>query len=797
MLLRAAAGALVLLAPAVRARCAGPGARLPCGRAGNGVQPDEPPSPDRCRARGCCVDADTGDCFMHWVGDAPNVTTVHVIQANHFDAGYTLGIVDVLNEYFATYIPRAVSVGAALRAEGGDARLSWLTQSYIVSLYLDCPPGLGLKCPTADEVAKFKTAVAAGDITWHAFPHNAEMMMLDEPLLRFGIEMTHDLDDKLGVPRKTAISLRDVPGYERSVIPILRAANVTMLSEGMNGRIYPPNVPPAFVWRDRSAQSPSGGPSPKGSPYGPVRPASGEDILAIWHPRGYGPLGDFVTVPGFAHALAYDWRGDNQGPPTSTKEVKEAFAKVQTAFPGAKVIASTLDAFAAELDKVRDSLPVITEEVGDSWIWGVGSDPIKTQRLRAVGRQRAACAAAGSCTGQDKDVYNMSRLLVKGSEHTWGIAYGTFGSRLRTGWSNAEFHKDRASGASFVKKFEQEWRDQMRFAVDAPVEALSGAAPGSAGAELRGMVASEFRDLAPAAPDLTGFTKAASPGAVLSGLGGWCDFGVDPASGAVTTLVDRVTGEAWASSSSPLALQRYQTLTETDYAAWRKEYLAQDCDWEYGKPGQDSGKGWASKHQLLPPAASELWFRNSSGTAEAIVYLQFPSDLNTLYGAPAAAWTHFVFRPASTDADRGVDITVTYLNKTTTRLGEAMFVTMRPPASNQSEWAMDKLGRWVSPLELVDGAPKGLHGITTGVRHTRPGGHSAFFASPDAAMVAWGSPTPFPTPLHTQPDLGEGASFVLWNNIWNTNYIFWWPYDTPSDKQTADIVFRFGISFLP
>lgn len=113
---------------------------------------------------------------------------------------------------------------------------------------------------------------------------------------------------------------------------------------------------------------------------------------------------------------------------------------------------------------------------------------------------------------------------------------------------------------------------------------------------------------------------------------------------------------------------------------------------------------------------------------------------------------------------------------------------------------MDKLGEWVSPLETVDGAPKGLHGVTTGVKFARrePGGavRHAFFGSKDTAAVAWGPPTPFPTPIHTDPDLDEGASFLLFDNILNTNYVFWWPYDIPAEQSTADIVYRFSIDFL-
>lgn len=535
--------------------------------------------------------------------------------------------------------------------------------------------------------------------------------------------------------------------------------------------------------------------------------------MAIWHPKGYGGLGDYVTVPGLSHALAYDWRGDNAGPPTSVSEVKSSFDTVRKAFPGAKVIASTLDAFASELEKVKDALPLVTGEIGDSWIWGVGSDPVKTQMMRAINRQRTACIASGSCppagapAAENPAVYNMSRLLVKGSEHTWGISVNTFGSFQNKGWSNVKFHKNRLDGEGFIQQYEQEWKSQYAFAVDLPLDALATSAS-SAAKVIRGGVAEEQAALAPksADPAAEGFQKVGS-NSVLSRLGGWCDFGVDAASGAVTTLVDygsEPQGVAWASPSRPLGLQRYQSLTEVDYAAWRKTYLISDCNWEYGKPGQDSEEGWKSKHQVLPPSVSALWVRNSTvGSAEVLMQLAFPEALNRDYGAPAGAWVRFTFEQGSAELDRGISMSVSYLNKTSTRLGEAMFVTMNPPEGDdtvRSWWAVDKHSQWVSPLELVDGAPKGLHGLTTGVKYARMAADGTqrhvFFESKDAAMVAFDSPTPFPTPIHDQPNLAEGASFLLWDNIWNTNYIFWWPYDTPAEQTSADIAFRFAVRFL-
>jgi hypothetical protein len=93
-------------------------------------------------------------------------------------AFYTDKAVNVINLYFDTYFPRAIKVGEELRKRGGEERLKWMTQTYLVSLFLDCPAGLGLHCPSADAITQFKEAVAAGDITWQAFPHNAGVTRL-------------------------------------------------------------------------------------------------------------------------------------------------------------------------------------------------------------------------------------------------------------------------------------------------------------------------------------------------------------------------------------------------------------------------------------------------------------------------------------------------------------------------------------------------------------------------------------------------------------------------------------------
>jgi len=60
------------------------------------------------------------------------------------DAGYANYTVDIINDYFHEYFPKAVEVAHALRAGSYVETFIYTTHSWLVSLYLDCPPNLVL-----------------------------------------------------------------------------------------------------------------------------------------------------------------------------------------------------------------------------------------------------------------------------------------------------------------------------------------------------------------------------------------------------------------------------------------------------------------------------------------------------------------------------------------------------------------------------------------------------------------------------------------------------------------------------
>ena len=104
--------------------------------------------------------------------------------------------------------------------------------------YLSCPPNfvtgnVRLACPNATAVDAANDAIRRGWIWWHAFPFNAHMeLSQDGSLLRAAVELTHNLDDEFGLPRKSVLSQRDVPGLSVAALSTLARAGVTAISFG-------------------------------------------------------------------------------------------------------------------------------------------------------------------------------------------------------------------------------------------------------------------------------------------------------------------------------------------------------------------------------------------------------------------------------------------------------------------------------------------------------------------------------------------------------------------------------------
>ncbi|MCU1453543.1 MAG: hypothetical protein JWN46_1689, partial [Acidimicrobiales bacterium] len=297
-----------------------------------------------------------GSASAGTAGDVPDhheppLRTVHLVAKTHLDLGFTGLAAEVADQYLEDFFPRAMAVAAELRARGGPERLVWTTGSW--------PLWWALERRSGPARRRLEQAIAAGDLAWHALPLTTHTELMDAALVEAGLGISAELDRRFG-RRTVAAKMTDVPGHTRALVPLLAAAGVTLLHLGVNPAWPVPDVPPVFRWR-----------SPEGA-----------EVVVVYQSGGYG---GFRAVDGCADALAFAHTGDNLGPP-SVEDVLAAHQRLRSTVPGAAVRASTLDAFASALSAsgAVAALPVVTAEIGDSWIFGAASDPQKVARYREL-----------------------------------------------------------------------------------------------------------------------------------------------------------------------------------------------------------------------------------------------------------------------------------------------------------------------------------------------------------------------------------------------------------------------------
>jgi hypothetical protein len=626
-------------------------------------------------------------------------------------------------------------------------------------------------------------------------------------MVRFGVDMTHALDDLLGVRRKRTLADRDVPGLTRSLIPLLSESGVRAINIAPNAQMSPANVPPAFIWKDADAAQPQQ--AAGGSSFGVKDPSGKEMLTMFWDGWNYGIKGQpglgcdmvcFQTYPGCDTAVYFDWIGEDSGPNVnSAADVLALYAKARARFPGAEVFAGGLDDIADALlqPAARAALPTLTGEIGDTWSYGIQSDPKKTRDLRLLMRHRTNYSkthgappapvprAAGAPAVQPLPWWqNFSRLLLKGYEHTWGGLARP--DAAAAGFINRNFHRNRSIGTTstnWIKSLEETWTDQRTWAVDMSIDSIGDPA-------LRAAIESERASIAQkeqAAPATAGLTRAKVGSAVAVGK---FRLTVD-AAGAISGLTD-AQGREWAGrAGAALLWLRYSLGTNAQMAAYRETYCAGNIragdthcgEGTYGKPGLQRNESVLANATVLG-----VW----SGPDELHVEVGWPAELHVEAGAPKSTWLK-----ASAGADgTSLELEVLLVNKTSTRQLESMFLTFAPdtPSSmrgsedavgEQCDWSMDKLGEWVDAKDIMKGGSGGISPVLSGVKCARTATEQMFVRSLDAGVVHWGSAggvsgtdmlpvggvtTPGSHAYWTQSeaDVSTGAHFVLYDNLWNT-----------------------------
>jgi hypothetical protein len=669
---------------------------------------------------------DAGSRFALHAEDAepdPGVKRVLVMFKCHFDAGFIDTQYNVVHKrYFDKFFPEAIEIARAANA-GGKRRYVWTTGSWLLYEYLD-------QASPADRKT-MEEAIRRGDIAWHALPFNWQTEMIDPSMIEGSLALSRSLDQRFGTVT-TGTKMTDVPGHTRGIIPPLAKHGVTFLEVGVNGASAYAEVPPVFLWEDPSGAS-----------------------MAVMYHHEYGGV---ARVPGSDLALATCVRMDNSGPHTP-QEIASIYADLAAQFPNAEITASNLSEMANALKPYHGKLPVVTEEIGDTWIYGCASDPLKVARYREVARLREKWIAQGAFQVGDATDLQLLRHVLLEPEHTWGVA------------ANHWLDLDNYEPAGLARMLDTKNYRVVEFSwIEKRQDLMDGVAtlPETLREEAQLAIAS----LAPSWPFV-------SPKAVAHPAGELIETGhfileIDAKTGAITRLRNKAAGREWASAQNPIALFTYQTLSQEDYRRYQANYLVAKSPWaleDFGKPGIER---FGARSEDWQPVSADVSVEETAEAHRVLARLHFKDEEAFVSGRASFPRTAFL-ELLLPKAEPAIHLSLSWFGKPATRLPEALWLTFNPIVADQKGWTLDKSGEWISPFDVAPSGNRHMHGLQKGFAY-KEGANRFAVETIDAPVVALGARDP----LHfsnDQPDLSKGLHACLFNNAWGTNYIMWYGED--------------------
>lgn len=671
------------------------------------------------------------------------IKKVHVVFKTHLDIGFTDMAQSVLDKYTTDYIPHALELAEQMNTRE-HKEFIWTVGSYLIDYFLEHG--------TQENCENLKKAIVNGDICWHGLACTTSTELLDEDLLDFNLSISDRLDQMFG--KKTmGTKMTDVPGHTKSMIHAMCAHGKKYLHIGVNGSSMLPEVPPTFVWKD------------------------GDEEIIVQYSFDYGTP---CYVEGMDEVLEFVHTRDNRGP-QSIEEIQTEMNKIREKYPKAEVVASTIDDYARELLKFKDNLPVLEEEIGDTWIHGVASDPVKTMRYRALLHLKDQWKARGLFEWDDPKFRDFMTNLMLVAEHTWGLDYKKYLFDF-TNWTKEDLKKAREKdttdstfltqrnahileslkgemekyrGGDFTGSyaaFEKSHEEQMDYIWKA-VDSLPGDLKKEAENELKRLDMQRHR----------GYNETAHAGTMLYPyervtVNGWtAAFG---GNGEMVRL--EKDGKDW------LDKGKFGRLVYTiynardcmdDYYTYNRAFRENHC-WaepDFSKPGLEFVEGLEHRDYVFGVKEIRLCANK--------VYIHILGDETAVktFSCPAEGVIVYTFEDE-------ISCSVSWQKKDAGRIPEALWLEAQFGVENMYRWQMKKIGRMVSPLNVVRGGGRRQHSVES--IHYSGGDGSLEVRNIHAPLISAGGLRLYGG-CRELPDMSKGFAWCLFDNKWGTNYKMW------------------------
>lgn len=660
-----------------------------------------------------------------------NVHRLIVVFKTHLDIGFTGLATEVLKRYREEILPAAISLAKRVNT-GGKKRFVWTVGSYLVKHCLE----------HADEKTRndLAWAVLNGDIRYHALPFTTHTELMDAELFRYGLSIAKKLDSQFSLTTRAA-KMTDVPGHTIAMVPLLKNAEVDYLHIGVNDSSRVPETPSLFRWR------------------------YGDSELVVNYAKSYGQS----TILSNGAALHFCHGADNARPPLEF-ELDAIYKGLEKQYPNAEISSGTLDDFLPYIREVQSSLPVVTDEIGDTWIHGVATDPYKVSRYCRLLKLKDMWLKTGALQRETSAYESFMENLLLVAEHTWGMDAKKFLLDFQN-WEKADFRRARKTDTTSYALFSG--RNKPIFVALLPElrtyrgenESSSYSLFETSHLEQRTFVDEAVFALPDALKEEATHSFSFSKPIIRAGKAIYPNEQMCIGNsrillgehGELKILPEDNQGE-----SATLGLFEYQTfdaktVNDTLYANGRdmdKNWFWAECD--FGKPGMEHCRNLKSGvwYGILDSAS----LYNDTLT----VHLLGEKEASEEYGCPREIVITHTFEP------RGISTELFWRGKDAIRSPEAIWLHFNPGV--KGDWRYEKLGNPVSPQRVVNGGNRSLHCAQ------RIFCDKAEFISLDAPVVSAGEKSLYRVDDRL-PNTADGFYYLLYNNRWGTNFKLWFEED--------------------
>jgi alpha-mannosidase len=732
------------------------------------------------------------------------VEQVVVVFKTHFDIGYTDMAANVVQRYRTKMIDDALKVVEQNRDLPPERQFAWTLPGWPLAKIMEDWPG-----QSPERLEKVRRAFKDGRFVVHALPFSMHTELLETEDLVRGLGHASRLSRGAGLPLPRDAKMTDVAAHAWVVPTLLRRAGVDFLHIGCNAACRSPQVPVLFWWEGPDGSRlltmytaenyGTGLVPPKGWPHrtwlalihtgdnhGPPTPAEVAKLYAEAEKKlpgvrlRIGRLSDFSDailaekpeLPVVRSDMPDTWI---HGPMCDPAGAALARA-VRPRIGAAEILDAQLAAWAGKLPAPVPALAAAREQslLYGEHTWG-GALYWVTQY--AAGKVKFPY---GDAWRAEREKGRFKRLEESWAEHTAYIEKARDLSKPvldRSLKSLADAVQP--EGPRVIVFNPLPW---MRAGlVDIP-NGLPGGVSGLSQADKTVAVSGVERRGGPARFVANGVSPMgyttyvpvkADPGpgglradeAAATIEGPFFKAVLDPARGAVRSLIDKKTGRELVDAASEHGFGRYlyERFDADQVAAFIKAYVKIKADWalnEIGKP-------------TMPPA-SEKPYRAAGPTGCAVAFDRSPLSVTAaMTSAPGGDLPHGVTTRVTLYQDLPcVDFEVTVRDKPADPWPEAGWLCF-PFAVESPQFRIGRQNSIIDPArDVIAGSNRHLVGVTSGVAIHDPQGRGVGLCAPDSPLMSLDAPGIMKFSMDFVPK--RPAVYVnLFNNHWTTNFRMW------------------------